>query len=103
MLAEWGIAQDENNYIRVINGGKIEYSNAVNKVLTANGVLGMWYDTEYYISIQQNQLIISIDDNQIDTDEGKINIVIFDNWYRKFVGNLTLSENENGKLEINYH
>lgn len=103
VLAEWGIAQDENNYIRVINGGKIEYSNAVNKVLTANGVLGMWYDTEYYISIQQNQLIISIDDNQIDTDEGKINIVIFDNWYRKFVGNLTLSENENGKLEINYH
>lgn len=71
--------------------------------MTAEGVLGIWDDTSYHVSVENEFPVITLNDQQMLTDKTKINVIIFENNYRKMIGSLTLTVNEDGKVEISYN
>ena len=75
------MTSDSGRYIRVIKGGEIKYTNAKDEALTAEGVLGIWDDTSYHVSVENEFPVIT----------------------RKMIGSLTLTVNEDGKVEISYN
>lgn len=103
VLSDWGLTSDSGRYIRVIKGGEIKYTNAEDEALTAEGVLGIWDDTSYHVSVENEFPVITLNDQQMLTDKTKINVIIFENNYRKMIGSLTLTVNEDGKVEISYN
>ena len=103
VLSDWGLTSDSGRYIRVIKGGEIKYTNAKDEALTAEGVLGIWDDTSYHVSVENEFPVITLNDQQILTDKTKINVIIFENNYRKMIGSLTLTVNEAGRVEISYN
>lgn len=103
VLSDWGLTSDSSRYIRVIKGGEIKYTNAKDEALTADGVLGIWDDTSYHVSVENELPVIVLNDQQMLTDKTKMNVIIFENNYRKMVGSLTLAVNEDGKVEISYN
>lgn len=103
VLSDWGLTSDSGRYIRVIKGGEIKYTNAKDEALTAEGVLGIWDDTSYHVSVENEFPVITLNDQQMLTDKTKINVIIFENNYRKMIGSLTLTVNEDGKVEISYN
>ena len=103
VLSDWGLTSDSSRYIRVIKGGEIKYTNAKDEALTAEGVLGIWDDTSYHVSVEKEFPVITLNDQQMLTDKTKVNVIIFENNYRKMIGILTLTVNEAGKVEISYN
>ena len=65
--------------------------------------MGIWDDTSYHVSVENEFPVITLNDQQMLTDKTKINVIIFENNYRKMIGSLTLTVNEDGKVEISYN
>lgn len=103
IFSDWGIAKNSNHYIRVVKGGQILSSNAQSGALTADGTLGIWDDTSYHISVQNEEPIATFNSMEVSLDKTKMNLLVYENNYRQLVGNVTLSVDENGKVMISYN
>ena len=103
VLTDWGLDKDcLASQIRVITDNKIEYTNEEDGVCYAEGVLGIWKDIPYQLSVENNECSIVIDGEIMGTEGNAINVIVFDNNYRKVVGNVTLVCGDNKKMEIRY-
>lgn len=100
VLTKWGLAQGGTNEIRVISNNIITYTNASDEALTADGVLGVWEDTSYYLSVEDGKCSILINEMEMPCEQSGINVVVFDNNYREVVSNVTISCDEDGKMVI---
>lgn len=102
VLSKWGLKQGDSNYIRVLKGSKVIYSNKEDDNVRVDGILGIWDDTRYSASVESLPSVITVADKDYLANKTDLNIVVFDNNYRTVVGHLTLEVNENGNVEILY-
>lgn len=103
VLTSWGFSQNNlASQIRVVNNGEVVFSNEADGTLTTEGRLGVWRDILYQLSVENDECSIVIDEEKMETEENAINIIVFDNNYRKVVGEATIVCDENGKMEIDY-
>lgn len=103
VLTSWGLSKDcLVSQIRVVTNNEIVYSNVEDGAFIADGLLGIWKDIPYQLSVENNECSIVINEEIMETEQNAINIVVFDNNYQKVVGNVALVCDENGKMEIQY-
>lgn len=102
VLSKWGLQQGDSNYIRVLKGAEVIYSNKEDGNASAEGILGIWNDTRYVASVESVPSKITVADKDYLANPAGLNIVVFDNNYRTVVGHLTLEVNEEGAMEISY-
>lgn len=102
VLAQWELKPDGERAIRVIVNDQIQYTNESDGAMTADGTLGEWGDISYFISVENEVPLIQVNEEVIAVAQRGINIVVFDNNYRKVVGNVTITCNENGKMDAEF-
>lgn len=101
VLDKWNLHEGSSDYIRVMNGQETLDSNDDKGNLETSGVLGIWNDTDYSVSIENKTPIIKVSDKEYTGKEADNIILIFDNNYRQVIGALTLNLDK-GTVSISY-
>lgn len=101
ILTKWELTEAKMNQMRIINSSEITYSNAEDGLESHDGTLGPWADIVYHMSVENNYCLLTINDEEIPMEQAGINIVIFDNNYRKIVDTVSISC-EDGKCVVNH-
>lgn len=103
VLNGWNLEENSTDFIRVCSESpRVELnSNADNGDLCLKGQLGIWLDVKYYLSLEDNDTYVEVDSKKYDVESGKINVFIFENYYRELVGQAVICDKE-GKTIVEY-
>ena len=96
----WGLKDDNHRQIRVINNSEVIYSNEEDMAAYANGMLGIWDDVSYDISVAEGVGSILINGEEASFNQADVNIVVYDNNYRIVVDSVTLRCEDDGTVRI---
>lgn len=97
-----GADRGDTKIVKIIKGEQIISSKTINESEDINGVLGIWNDINYNISLMDNIVKITIDKKDIFTYPNNLEIVVFENNYRNIVEVVELYVNDEGKTEIKH-
>lgn len=95
IIRELGYTQDSIKKIGVLDYNDGTRNNSSENGIAVSGVLGPWSDTNYYIQYNENDVSILVNDEEWAKNEEGINVVVFDNNYRKVVDSLVIQLNGN--------
>ncbi len=98
IMESWGLNKESCRQIRVVNGGNVVHSNEVNQDLSRDGVIGIWEDIPYHISVEEGEVSILVNEEEVLSEQSDINVVVFDNNYRRVVDVVSLGNGEDGKI-----
>lgn len=100
IMGTWELNIESRRQIRVVSGVDVLYSNEVEQTLVADGAIGPWGDILYHVSVEEPRSSILVNGEEVSLNQGDINVVVFDNNYRKVVDSIALQCEDDGGLHI---
>lgn len=101
VLLNWQIKKDSYDYIRMITGSMVGYSNEYEDETTISGKTGIYGNVDYNVSIGESS-VITVGKVDYTVEDDSMNVVVFDNIRREVVGHLMLNTDEEGNIQISY-
>lgn len=100
IMESLGIKDDNQRQIRILKNSEVIYSNETDMEVYTNGVLGIWNDVSYCISVEDGVSSILINGEEASINQKDVNIVVVDNNYRKVVDSVILRYEDDGTVNI---
>ena len=100
IMESLGLKGDNQRQIRLINNSEVLYSNEADMEVYTDGMLGIWNDVPYSISVDDGVGSILINEKEESRNQTDMNIVVFDNNYRKAVDSVVLRCDDDGTVRI---